>query len=103
MDLSFILGSIAAILTSVSFLPQAIKTIKTKDTSGISLSMYLIFVTGVAMWLIYGIIIQSLPVILGNVVTIFFSGAILYMKLTDTFKAFRINQLKVSKLKRRYI
>lgn len=86
METSFILGNIAAILTSVSFLPQAIKTIKSRDTSSISLSMYIIFVTGVAMWLSYGIMIQSVPVILGNVVTIIFSGAILYVKLADTFR-----------------
>jgi len=86
METSFVLGNIAAILTSLSFLPQAIKTIKTKDTSSISLSMYIIFVLGVLMWLTYGIMIQSVPVILGNVVTIIFSGAILYVKLADTFR-----------------
>ncbi len=97
METSFILGNIAAILTSVSFLPQAIKTIKTKDTSGISLSMYIIFVSGVSMWLTYGIMIQSLPIIIGNVVTIFFSGTILYMKLVDTFKAGNGSVLKIKK------
>ena len=86
MDTSFILGNIAAILTSVSFLPQAIKTIKSRDTSSISLGMYIIFVLGVSMWLAYGIMIQSVPVILGSVVTIVFSGAILYVKLADTFR-----------------
>ena len=86
METSFILGNIAAILTSVSFLPQAIKTIKSKDTSGISLAMYIIFVMGVLMWLIYGILIQSIPVILGNMVTIVFSGAILWVKVSDSLR-----------------
>jgi MtN3 and saliva related transmembrane protein len=50
MDTTFVLGNIAAVLTSVSFLPQAIQVIKTKDTQSISLPMYLMFVVGVALW-----------------------------------------------------
>lgn len=86
MDASFILGNIAAVLTSASFLPQVIKTVKTRDTSSISLTMYVVFMAGVLMWLAYGILIQSFPVILGNIVTIIFSGIILSVKLSEVWK-----------------
>lgn len=81
MDYIQFIGIIAAILTTVSFLPQAIKAIKTKDTKGISLSMYCIFFLGVTLWLIYGILVNNLPIILANSVTFILSGTILILKL----------------------
>jgi len=76
-----IIGFLAAILTTVSFLPQAIKTIKTKDTSGISLIMYILFSAGILLWLVYGIFIHDLAVILANAVTFVFALIILFYKL----------------------
>ncbi|WGL60401.1 SemiSWEET transporter [Pigmentibacter sp. JX0631] len=72
-----IIGYIAAFLTTSSFLPQAIKTIKTKDTSGISLVMYSMFCSGVFLWLIYGIMIFDLIIIIANLVTFIISFLIL--------------------------
>lgn len=81
MDYIQLIGMSAAILTTVSFLPQAIKAIKTKDTKGISLSMYCIFFMGVTLWLIYGVLINDLPIILANGVTFILAGSILILKL----------------------
>jgi len=78
MDLVTILGLIAATCTTFSFIPQAIKTIKTKNTSGLSLSMYSIFTAGILFWLIYGIVINDLPIIVANAITLIFSATILF-------------------------
>jgi len=67
LDTITIIGYLAAFGTTVSFLPQAIKTIQTKDTSGISLYMYALFTAGTLLWLIYGVMIGSLPVAIANV------------------------------------
>jgi len=74
-----ILGLVAAILTTISFLPQAIKTIKTKNTDDLSLGMYSVLVSGIILWLIYGILIKDLPVILANGVTLVFTSSILFL------------------------
>lgn len=87
MDTTFILGNIAAVLTSVSFLPQAIQVIKTKNTQGISLPMYLMFVVGVILWLIYGILQRDLPLILANIVTLIFASIILFYKIKETINS----------------
>lgn len=81
MDTTFVIGNIAAILTSISFLPQAIQIIKTKNTKGISLPMYIIFVSGVLLWLIYGFMRNDIPIILANIVTLSLSGLILGFKV----------------------
>ena len=70
MDFYEILGMIAAVLTTASFLPQVYKTWKTKDTQGLSLTMYICFFTGIVLWFIYGIHIDSLPMILANGITV---------------------------------
>lgn len=77
MDSTTIIGNIAALLTTTSFLPQAIKTIKTRDTASLSFPMYLLFVTGVTLWLIYGVLNQQMPIIVGNFVTLVLAGIIL--------------------------
>lgn len=74
-------GYAAAVLTTSSFIPQALKTIRSRNTSGISLAMYMIFTLGVAFWLIYGIAVRSGPMILANTVTLGLATAILAMKL----------------------
>ena len=75
------IGFIAAILTSISFAPQAIKTIRTKSTESISLRMYVILTTGVVCWLIYGFYLMDYPIIIANSVTLLLAGTILVMKL----------------------
>ena len=75
------IGSIAAILTTVSFLPQAWHSFKTRDVSGISLSMYSVFTAGVALWLLYGVLLQSWPLVIANSITLLLAIAILWMKL----------------------
>jgi MtN3 and saliva related transmembrane protein len=74
-------GYAAAVLTTGSFVPQALMTIRTRNTSSISLAMYVIFTLGVAFWLIYGIAVQSGPMILANSVTLALASTILGLKL----------------------
>ena len=75
------IGFFAAFCTTFAFLPQAIKVYKTKSTKDISLYMFLIFTIGVLSWLVYGLIINDLPVILANAVTLILSFFILIYKL----------------------
>jgi MtN3 and saliva related transmembrane protein len=81
MNLTAIIGYLAAFGTTVSFLPQAIKTIQTKNTSGISLLMYGLFTLGTLFWLIYGIMSGSLPVAIANAITLLFASIILVYKI----------------------
>lgn len=74
-------GYLAALLTTSSFVPQAVLTLRTRDVSGISLSMYSAFTAGVALWLLYGIAIGEWPVIIANVVTLALAATILVTKL----------------------
>ena len=75
------LGAIAATLTTLSFVPQAVQAIRSKDTRSISLPMYATFTVGVAFWLGYGILLHSWPIIVSNIVTLGLSALILSMKL----------------------
>jgi MtN3 and saliva related transmembrane protein len=75
------IGAVAAVLTTASFLPQVWLTFRTRDVSGISLGMYSCFTTGVALWLVYGLSIGSVPVTVANVITLTFASAILVMKI----------------------
>ncbi len=81
MTLTDLIGSLAAVLTTASFLPQAIHTFRTKDVRGISLGMYSAFTLGVAMWLVYGLLLEAWPVVIANLVTLVLASAILVMKL----------------------
>ena len=74
-------GIIAATCTTISFVPQLIKTIKTRDTKCISLLMYSITVIGVSLWLVYGLLIHDIPLILANTITVLLAGVILVMKI----------------------
>ena len=74
-------GYVAATLTTLAFVPQAWKTIRSKDTRSISLGMYVVFTIGIAFWLAYGIVLGSIPMILSNIVTFGLSATILAMKL----------------------
>jgi len=75
------LGYAAAVLTSTSFIPQAVMTIRTRDTRGISRGMYILFTVGVALWLAYGIYLESIPMILANLVTLGLAATVLALKL----------------------
>jgi len=81
MSLTEIFGYCAAVLTTVSFVPQAWHTFKTRDVRGISLGMYSVFTVGVACWLIYGLLLGAWPIVIANVVTLALAGGILVMKL----------------------
>ena len=76
-----IVGSLAAILTTVSFLPQAWHSFKTRDVSGVSLGMYSVFTVGVALWLVYGLLLRAWPIVVANVITLGLAVAILGMKV----------------------
>lgn len=75
------IGTVAAFLTTASFVPQAWHSFKTRDVSGISLGMYSAFTLGVALWLLYGVLLQSWPLMVANSVTLALASAILGMKL----------------------
>lgn len=77
MTLIDILGYIAASLTTLSFLPQAISCVKSGRTDGLSLPMYAMFSAGVALWLAYGLAVQSWPVVFANLITLGFAAVIL--------------------------
>lgn len=81
MTASDLIGFLAATLTTASFVPQAWLTFRTKDVSGISLGMYSVFTTGVALWLVYGWLIGAWPVVIANCITLALATSILAMKL----------------------
>ncbi|MFY9243371.1 MAG: SemiSWEET transporter [Polaribacter sp.] len=76
-----IIGFLAAILTTVSFFPQVIKIYRTRETKSISLTMYIVLTFGILLWLIYGLHLESMPMILANALTLFFLFYILLMKI----------------------
>ncbi len=77
------IGYVGAFLTTLAFVPQAWLVLRTRNTQGISLTMYAMFTTGVAAWLVYGILEGALPVILANAVTFVLALCILVMKARD--------------------
>ncbi len=81
MQIIDIVGTMAATITTASFALQALHTFQTKDVSGISLGMYSVFVTGVGLWLVYGVMLGEWPIIIANGITITLALAILGMKL----------------------
>ncbi|AMK75330.1 MULTISPECIES: SemiSWEET transporter [Methylomonas] len=76
-----LIGYLAASLTTASFLPQAIKTFRTRDTDSLSLGMYSMFTLGVLLWLIYGIYLVNIAIIVANAITFLLAAAILYFKI----------------------
>ncbi|WP_051259120.1 SemiSWEET transporter [Chitinibacter tainanensis] len=75
------LGLLAGTLTTISFVPQVWQVWKSRSAKDISLGMYCIFVSGVALWLGYGLLVGSAPVYLANTITLILAGAVLVMKL----------------------
>jgi len=80
-NLNEIIGFIAAVLTTASFVPQAWHTFKSRDVRGISLGMYSAMTTGVACWLVYGWLLGAWPIIIANFITLVLATTILVMKL----------------------
>ncbi len=75
------IGGIAATLTTCSFIPQVWKVWRTRHTKDISLLMYSLFSAGVALWLIYGILLSSWPIVVANTITLLLAGTVLALKL----------------------
>ena len=80
MDLEW-MGYVAATLTTLSFVPQAVKTIRSRDTRGISLGMYVVFTIGVGFWFGYGLALHSWPMIVSNTITFALAATILALKI----------------------
>ena len=81
MQITDFIGYCAAFLTTASFVPQAVHTFRTKDVRGISLGMYSAFTAGVALWLVYGLMLGAWPIVIANAITVSLAAAILVMKL----------------------
>ena len=81
MTLITVLGLLAALLTTISNIPQVIKSWKTKKTRDVSLFMYILLVAGVFTWLIYGFLINDLPLILANFITLILVSSVLFLKI----------------------
>ena len=81
-----LIGYIAATLTTVSFFPQALKTLRSRDTQSISLRMYLLFTAGVTFWSIYGWMVDDGPVLLANLITLVPAVIVLSIKLSSYLK-----------------
>jgi MtN3 and saliva related transmembrane protein len=78
-----LIGLLAATLTTIAFIPQVFKVIKTKSSDGLSLTTYLIFIIGVGLWLIYGLIKSSISMIIGNGITFILAFLIIYYILRN--------------------
>ncbi len=83
-DLNYIemIGFAAATLSTAAFIPQVIKTYRSKSAKDLSLGMFLIFTSGIILWLIYSLLINKYPMILANTITLLLSFTLLYFKLT---------------------
>jgi MtN3 and saliva related transmembrane protein len=76
-----VIGLLAAACTTIAYVPQAVKTWRTRSTGDISLQMYLLMVAGVALWLVYGLALGDVPLIAANGATLVLAATILYAKL----------------------
>jgi len=76
-----LLGLVAGACTTIAFLPQVIKTWKSRSAKDLSLSMFSIFCLGVTLWLVYGIMVQDVPVIAANLLTLMLASTLLFFKL----------------------
>ncbi|TAJ77749.1 MAG: hypothetical protein EPO42_09345 [Gallionellaceae bacterium] len=81
MQSAELIGGLAAMLTTVAFIPQVWQVWRTRHTKDISLAMYAAFTCGVALWLVYGILLGSWPIIVSNSITVCLAGAVLAMKI----------------------
>lgn len=92
METNELFGSIAGILTTISFFPQVYKTFKSKSAKDLSLLMFSLFTLGIIFWLVYGILINSRPVIISNSITLISSALILFYKIREIIKEKSINK-----------
>ena len=76
-----LVGYAAATLTTLAFIPQTLHSWRSRDLSGVSLGMYSLFTLGVACWLLYGIMLESWPIIAANTITLMLAGSVLFLKL----------------------
>jgi MtN3 and saliva related transmembrane protein len=81
MDLTTFIGSLAGVLTTIAFIPQVVKTWRSRSAADISLWMFLLFSSGVLLWLIYGIMLRATPIIIANAITLSLSVSILVLKI----------------------
>jgi len=81
MDVVTLVGLLAGTFTTIAFIPQLQQTWRTRSAQDVSLGMLLTFVTGVSLWLVYGLLLGALPIILANLVTLVLTLAILILKL----------------------
>jgi len=81
MDYVNIIGFVAGAMTTISFLPQAIRIYRTRHTRDLSLPMYIVLLAGVLLWLCYGVMVHSYPIIIANAVTMAVGSYILVMKV----------------------
>ena len=76
-----IIGTAAALCTTLAYLPQVIRAWRTRSTHDVSLKMYLLMVLGTLLWLAYGVAISDWPLICANAISLLFTGSILFLKL----------------------
>ncbi len=78
------IGYLAGILSTLAFLPQVLKTLRDRSAKDISLGMYVLFCSGVTLWLLYALLISSWPLLISNLVTLILAGTVLVLKLADS-------------------
>jgi MtN3 and saliva related transmembrane protein len=81
METQDLIGFAAGTLTTVSFIPQVVKTWRSRSAKDISFGMFLLFSLGVVLWLVYGLALEATPIIVANLVTLILSLSIIVMKL----------------------
>ena len=86
MPLAEIIGGAAAFLTTASFVPQAVKVVRTRETDAISLTMYAMFTAGILCWGIYGVMTVQWSIIIANAITFVLASIILTIKVTSVLK-----------------
>lgn len=94
MNLAEIVGVGAALLTTSSFVPQAVKVVRTRETAAISLAMYSLFTAGITLWLVYGLLTSQWTIVAANGVTVVFAAIILAMKLGEGARARKAKQAR---------
>lgn len=87
MSLVTLIGMISAVLTTGAFVPQALKTIRSRSTEDLSLLTFLMMFSGTLLWLVYGMQINDLPLIVANAISACLTGIILSLKIFATAKA----------------
>lgn len=90
MEFSSSIGVIAAILTTVAFVPQVWRVMRTRDTNAISLLMYLLFSTGVTLWLVYGVMLWLWPIIIANTITLVLALIVIFFKVRCSSKPLQV-------------